>query len=147
MRSPEKLRGFGVIILITFIPASIGIRARIPLGPMANNEGMNQNPVDGDPRIRFLSKGIEVFHQESQLTMQGLQATLDRLADALLPPQALGGAPPPMIVVRRNPDFRKALPMANRMATPDDSRSSDEDLNEGFVRRPIHGGDHLIRSC
>ncbi|MGV7343087.1 hypothetical protein PJI17_30765, partial [Mycobacterium kansasii] len=75
---------------------------------MINNESMNQNPVNGDPGIHYLLERMEAFHRESQLTMQGLQATLNRIADALIPPRAQSDAQPPMAAVRHNPNFYKA---------------------------------------
>ncbi|MGV7994892.1 hypothetical protein PJP12_29940, partial [Mycobacterium kansasii] len=66
------------------------------------------NLMDGHTEIPYLLKIIEAFHGESQLTMQGLRAILNRIADALIPPRAQSDAQPSVAAVRHNPNFYKA---------------------------------------
>lgn len=100
---------------------------------MASNEWSNFHPKDSSPKDYLIVATFDAGHQENQLILQGIQVTLNRIAVALNFPLAQGDDQPPVITVRNNPIFRKVPSMANRRFTPDDSESSDKEVEDIIV--------------
>ena len=92
---------------------------------------------------------FQAAQQENRQAMQGLQASIDRIANLLAETlgqlRVPGGNPPPPIAETRNRPDRRIIPAVHPRAVPEDGGSSEEEIDDVIFQHPRQGGDWVDR--